>query len=566
MISRFPRPFEDELIWSTVARYLRRIGPKASAFASTLLLGHSFRRLDPLLPSYIELLCRKIPPEFQLDPCTIRDRHTLYRIAAAGLPSDAADRLSKLMLGEKPDRRKAYISRRHLRAHPTYRLKYCPECRRLDLQKFGEAGWRTWHQIPGVACCDKHKCALVETPVTAYVKDPIPLDQIEPDGNPMSQDPLSREYAEQAHLLCSYRGKFPPADTISMALVMKHTVPDDKDKRCRPCERASRTIIQSLPSVASHIGSTSNAEDGTVEYGLMAFRKTIGPVILLSATVANRSTIPETISLAENLRHDERPPFPCVNRLCGCFGQDTIWRPRLECSYDPPRAVFSCPKCGLSYSRPLPLTRKSPKSPDFEWTTVRPGKCVHDREPLRCARLESRRNEYLALAAKHPAERDAQQKKRLRSLRNTMLLLDREWLARHSEIRHRRTYRSRRRRRPRVDWKAYEKQMLHCLDEISKSAFVRKIASRYRLTIGFLIEALREYGPLTYQGLWKMPVLQRQIRQVANSLFALAGNNCLGFTKKSWAIAGRRSVAAGFASGTSAGTARDSVIVPTQTA
>jgi RNase P subunit RPR2 len=524
MISRFPRPFDGELIWSTVARYGRRIGRKKRSFLPSLLLGNQHRWLNALLPAHLGSLSKVLPSEFQLDPPAIRDRHTLYRIAAAGLPVALANRLSELMIGNLGHRWVNFAFRRNLGLHRQYRLKYCPKCRELDLQRFGEAGWRTSHQIPGVACCHEHECALIETPVLALAKESIPLDQIDPGGNPMPQDFRAEEYAEQAHLLLSYREALPPIDSILVALVQQNIVPGDPFRLLQTTEkeRIAGLITLFLPSVAALIAPTRGEELAGITVALRARRRAVSPLTLLSATVATGSTIPKVISLAENLRHDERPPFPCVNPTCERAGQNVIWKMRLHRFHNPPRAVFSCPACGHSYRRPLPLRRTGPGNTDFAWTTVPQRNFSGRTETERRARLESRRRQYLLLAARHPSELDVQLNERFRTLRQLLLDTDREWLGRHTRIYHRGECGRTDIKRQRVNWKDRERQMLRHLEEILDSPSPLGSGSRPRPTVAQLIRRLSEFGPLTFYGLRKMPALHRRIRREAKSLFAFA--------------------------------------------
>ncbi|MCC0179846.1 TniQ family protein [Waterburya agarophytonicola K14] len=44
-------------------------------------------------------------------------------------------------------------------------LKFCPQCRAEDEQKYGEAYWHRQHQIPGMLVCLKHKLPLLNSTI-----------------------------------------------------------------------------------------------------------------------------------------------------------------------------------------------------------------------------------------------------------------------------------------------------------------------------------------------------------------------------------------------------------------
>jgi hypothetical protein len=517
MNPRFPRPFENELIWSAVARYSRRIGRSKGSFLPITLLGRMGRRFDPLLPGHLQSLSEALPSEFQLVPAAIRDNHTLFRVAAAGLPVAQANRLSEMMVMDRPYGRVTYLFRNHLGAHRYCRLKYCPECRETDLQRFGEAGWRAPHQIPGVACCHIHKCALIETPVTASAAVPVPLDQIDLQGNRMPQDPFALQYAEEAYQLFSYRGVFPPTGCIVLALALQVAVPDRANSLLKPIKRITQMVIAGLPSVAAVMTPLFEEPSSAIVAALHVQHRALSPLALLSAAVVTGSTLQEILSVAATLRHDERPPFACANPASSCAGQNTIWRMLLDWSHNPRRALFRCPKCGYSYSRLLPLQRTGPGNLDFEWTPLRRRRVTSDEAAENLMKVESRREEYLSLAAKNPNDLDAGQRKRLRKLRDTMLRRDRDWLGRHSKIRDQLVQGSRNRASHTLKRMARERKMLRRLDEISGSLALMRSDNQPRLTYSRIVNKLREFAPLAPKDLQEMPELHRRLHREAES-------------------------------------------------
>src|SRR4029077_2252615 len=91
MIASFPDPYEDELFYSTMARFAERMG--YSSLNTTLLELFGVRHGIPAieLPNKIDCLVSSLPPGTVHTSDSIIQRHTLFPFYAPFLPERSCD-------------------------------------------------------------------------------------------------------------------------------------------------------------------------------------------------------------------------------------------------------------------------------------------------------------------------------------------------------------------------------------------------------------------------------------------------------------------------------------------
>lgn len=158
MIGFLPEIYEDELVYSWIARYYCRTGYNAYIYANEDFYTHSRTRPDmeymnqlsedatTAISGYIsiEKLIREhtmIPQIRFTEPETLR-KAWIRMLTQAGS-------LREVVLGSRSGRNR--------------QLRYCPLCVREDRELYGETWWHRSAQIHGVGICVKHKCRLVST-------------------------------------------------------------------------------------------------------------------------------------------------------------------------------------------------------------------------------------------------------------------------------------------------------------------------------------------------------------------------------------------------------------------
>ena len=165
MIAFFPKPYEDELMYSWICRYHTQSGYK-----------HYLATCDDVFAK------RTVHPSFEFvneysDDCMawITRYDTFENIVL-----DHTMLKSYIRFSPKLKRKTAFDSMINmLGSYKTVfnipnigerRLKYCPICAQEDRRKYGEAYWHREHQIIGNNICPAHRCYLEESNIVTHSK------------------------------------------------------------------------------------------------------------------------------------------------------------------------------------------------------------------------------------------------------------------------------------------------------------------------------------------------------------------------------------------------------------
>lgn len=162
-IAYFPDIYEDELLYSVMARYFEQSGYVTfSTFAEDFLhynKAANNQYIENLQKPLIEFLQEKYTME------TLINDHTMFNWDARFLPEtnkkDGFEQIIKCDVGYIESL--SLAKRNHIKGS---KIKYCPCCVREDRESVGEAYYHRIHQIVGVEYCVKHKCKLYNTTLT----------------------------------------------------------------------------------------------------------------------------------------------------------------------------------------------------------------------------------------------------------------------------------------------------------------------------------------------------------------------------------------------------------------
>ncbi|MFP3392018.1 TnsD family Tn7-like transposition protein [Brevibacillus sp. SIMBA_040] len=159
MLSAFPRPYPDELLYSVLTRYHVRTSNSSPRW--TLKELFETDKVIPTidLPSHLERFSQ-IVSHLGISSDDWIDHHTLYPLYAPFLPEYRAVRLRKLMKEGDGSGIHAYVGITASLVARRDKLLYCPSCYTEDIQQHGEPYWHRIHQVPGVFYCPFHKVAL----------------------------------------------------------------------------------------------------------------------------------------------------------------------------------------------------------------------------------------------------------------------------------------------------------------------------------------------------------------------------------------------------------------------
>ncbi len=164
MLSYLPKPYDDELLYSIVARYLTHVGGARGASVEQLF-GKRGVRAQVDLPSSLGRFAENAAALWGLTAEEIAEKYTLLPFytyyandmlkmrAMEAIKSDSGMGLHS-KLGINTSRVKV----------PQF-LRYCPECVSEDIERRGETYWRRTHQLPGVIVCADHNRLLANSAI-----------------------------------------------------------------------------------------------------------------------------------------------------------------------------------------------------------------------------------------------------------------------------------------------------------------------------------------------------------------------------------------------------------------
>jgi hypothetical protein len=168
MIHFFPQPYEDELLYSVLARYHIRSGNISPKATMKELFGSNTATAIIDLPSNLDNLIENMPVTARYTAEKLIFNHTLYPFYSIFLPQERAELVLNSMKGNNGGdiHTRAGISASSISSKQY--LQFCPKCLNEDREKHGEFYWHRVHQIPGVMVCPKHKVLLQDSKVLVH--------------------------------------------------------------------------------------------------------------------------------------------------------------------------------------------------------------------------------------------------------------------------------------------------------------------------------------------------------------------------------------------------------------
>lgn len=163
MIGFFVDAYDDELIYSQLARYAVRTGYVSYKAVANELFHNGGARphaeyFIKFTPEAFEAITQNISFE------DVIMRHTMYPYYARFYPRDIKKAAFEDLMQMGGGIRNMLTG--SLRRYGEDRfLRYCPMCVKEDKEKYGETYWHRTHQLPSVKVCPKHHCYLYNSTV-----------------------------------------------------------------------------------------------------------------------------------------------------------------------------------------------------------------------------------------------------------------------------------------------------------------------------------------------------------------------------------------------------------------
>ena len=158
MISNFPTPYPDELIYSVIARYAIHNGILSPKYLTEELFKN--RNLTPTydLPSHIDTLASYLPDQY--NALTLISQHTLLPIYLPFQTDTVMHYAVEALRSEKHYPLHTKLGKNASLIKAVSFFRFCPHCWQEQIEQYGEVYWKRSWQITGYEYCTKHKSAL----------------------------------------------------------------------------------------------------------------------------------------------------------------------------------------------------------------------------------------------------------------------------------------------------------------------------------------------------------------------------------------------------------------------
>ncbi|MCX7745573.1 MAG: TnsD family transposase [Clostridia bacterium] len=171
MLSFFPTPYPDELLYSVLARYHVRSGNISSKATMTELFRTSTITAVIDMPSGINALVGRLPSEKRIKAYDLIMENTLFPYYTAFLPEVRISAVIAAMMGNKGGSIHTMTGIMASSISTPEYLRFCPICAKEDKAKYGEYYWHRLHQIPGVLLCPVHNTAILDSTVNLAMQN-----------------------------------------------------------------------------------------------------------------------------------------------------------------------------------------------------------------------------------------------------------------------------------------------------------------------------------------------------------------------------------------------------------
>jgi hypothetical protein len=160
MISCFPSPYPDEILYSVCARYSDHVQYSHRSSILHELFGN--RSICPIvdLPCRLGHLVNNLFFRNIYTTDFLIDYHSLLPYYAPFLSPERLARIREQMVGGNGQSIHRVIGLTTTKVLLRQWIRYCPLCVKQDRVNYGEAYWHRLHQVPGVEICPVHAAFL----------------------------------------------------------------------------------------------------------------------------------------------------------------------------------------------------------------------------------------------------------------------------------------------------------------------------------------------------------------------------------------------------------------------
>lgn len=362
----FPPLYDDELLYSGLARYHRQTGNFSTKRTLAELFGSTSICATTTFSSNLNNLWERLNKSIYYDPNALIAKYTLLPYYAPFLPTARFEELKRIMREDNGTNIYMKLGKVASAIKSPLYLRYCPKCLEDDKKRNGEAYWRRTHQIEGVQFCHIHCCLLIDSSIPlagrknkhAFYTVEHGITSLEYTRNECSEniEPLMF-ISKQSHYLLNNEllpiGLDQLYQFYKNELLKKGFVSALGEVRC--AELRTEFIAHYGPPFLQSLNCYINPEDGHswLHKLVRKPRVTCHPLrhILLLGFLGK-----EIAAIYENHISTSQPfgpgPWMCLNKAALHYKQQVISDCAITRCSDTgkPVGIFSC-LCGFVYSR-----------------------------------------------------------------------------------------------------------------------------------------------------------------------------------------------------------------------
>lgn len=168
MLSSFPAPYPDELLYSMLARYHIRHGNIVVKDTLREVFGNSKLATAYEFPCSIDRLVSNLPMYYGHTAEDLIQNNTLFPFYTVFLPENRTKLIRDSMKNDMGKDVHLICGITASRISSPQYFRFCPLCNQEDLASYGEFYWHRLYQLPGIEVCIKHGIRLAESTIPTH--------------------------------------------------------------------------------------------------------------------------------------------------------------------------------------------------------------------------------------------------------------------------------------------------------------------------------------------------------------------------------------------------------------
>lgn len=166
MLGYFPPVYNNELFYSTIARYHYHSGNASLSQTNKDLFSKTQLKANVEFASRLSVLMTKLNLFNFMSLNEIIEKHTLFPYLSFFVDTELRDELKQMLIkGENLNKLYLKLGLQGHKVSTHSFLKYCKKCLEEDFENLGEGYWHLDHQLPSSYVCILHEEVLLDSSV-----------------------------------------------------------------------------------------------------------------------------------------------------------------------------------------------------------------------------------------------------------------------------------------------------------------------------------------------------------------------------------------------------------------